>query len=223
MVGNAGSHGHRCDHRCHRGGREGAIILTAGLGRGDGSIGAAVLQLARQSGLRIVGPNCLGILSPRAALNASFAERLPKSGPLALISQSGAIATGIVAWALQRDIGLSGVVSLGDALDVDFGDCLDYFGEDAATRAILLYVEGIADTRKFMSAARKAARVKPVIVLKAGRRSEVRRPRRPTRAQWRAQTRCMMQPFSVPAACACQTSMNCLRCNNICNARGHGG
>ncbi|MGL4812693.1 MAG: GNAT family N-acetyltransferase [Beijerinckiaceae bacterium] len=149
-----------------------AVILTAGIGQGEGSAASEIAAMVRQAGLRIVGPNCLGILSPRAKLNASFAVRLPQPGPLALISQSGAIATGIVEWGIQRQIGFSGIVSLGDALDVDFADCLDYFGQDSITKAILLYVEGIQDARKFMSAARKAARVKPVVVLKAGRRNE---------------------------------------------------
>jgi acetyltransferase len=112
------------------------------------------------------------VLSPRARLNASFAARLPREGPLALISQSGAIAAGLVEWGHHRGVGFSGVVSLGDAVDVDFGDCLDHFAEDPATRAILLYVEAITDARKFMSAASKAARVKPVFVMKAGRHAE---------------------------------------------------
>jgi len=149
-----------------------AIVLTAGLGRGPGSLAERAMSRARAAGLRIVGPNCLGMLSPRARLNASFAVHLPKPGPLALISQSGAIATSVVEWAEERDVGFSGVVSIGDALDVDFGDLIDHFAEDAGTRAILLYVEGILDARKFLSAARKAARVKPVIVLKSGRHSE---------------------------------------------------
>jgi acetyltransferase len=149
-----------------------AIILSAGLGQGEGSLADKVLRTARSSGLRLVGPNCLGVLSPSARMNASFATRLPAAGPLALVSQSGAIAAGIVEWARSRNAGFSGIVSLGEAIDVDFADCLDYFAEDHATRAILLYVEAIKDARKFMSAARRAARVKPVIVLKAGRHAE---------------------------------------------------
>ncbi len=148
-----------------------AIVITAGLGHGPGSIAETVRLKARASGLRIVGPNCLGVLSPRARLNASFARSLPKAGGLALVSQSGAVAAGLVEWARHHGVGFSGVVSLGDAIDVDVGDCLDHFAEDAATQAIMLYVEGVTDARKFMSAARKAARVKPVIALKAGRHS----------------------------------------------------
>lgn len=153
-------------------GARAAVVLTAGLGRGPGSLGEAVRRQAHAAGLRMVGPNCLGLMSPGAKLNASFATRLPRPGPLALISQSGAIAAGVVEWSLRHKVGFSGVVSLGDALDVDFGDCLDHFAEDPATRAILLYIEAISDARKFMSAARRAARIKPVIVMKAGRHGE---------------------------------------------------
>ena len=109
---------------------------------------------------------------PRAGLNASFTASNPRAGDLALISQSGAIAAGLVEWAATQGVGFSAVVSIGDAIDVDFGDLLDYFAQDRATRAILLYVESIRDARKFMSAARAAARGKPVIVIKAGRHAQ---------------------------------------------------
>ena len=127
---------------------------------------------ARATGLRLVGPNCLGVLAPRARLNASFAARMPRAGDLALISQSGAIAAGLVEWSAARGIGFSAVVSLGDQIDVDFGDLLDFFALDRGTRAILLYVESISDARKFMSAARAAARIKPVVVVKSGRHAQ---------------------------------------------------
>jgi acetyltransferase len=148
-----------------------AIVITAGLGHGPGSLAQACEQAARAKGLRIVGPNCLGVLAPSSKLNASFAARMPVAGELALISQSGAIAAGMVDWAAQRHVGFSAIVSIGDQLDVDFGDLLDHFAVDRATRAILLYVESIKDARKFMSAARAAARVKPVVVVKAGRQA----------------------------------------------------
>ncbi|HYF54258.1 MAG TPA: bifunctional acetate--CoA ligase family protein/GNAT family N-acetyltransferase [Salinarimonas sp.] len=146
-----------------------AIVVTAGLGHGPGSLAAKVLEAARRHGLRIVGPNCLGVIAPHARLNASFAARNAPAGDLALISQSGAIAAGLVEWAAKRHVGFSAVVSLGDKTEVDFGDCLDYFAQDRATRAILLYVESIHTARKFMSAARIAARAKPVVVIKSGR------------------------------------------------------
>jgi len=146
-----------------------AIIITAGLGHGPGSLAEATLAAARSHGLRLIGPNCLGVMVPAARLNASFATRMPTAGNLALISQSGAVVAGMVEWAAQRAIGFSAVVSIGDQTDVDLGDLLDYFANDRATRAILLYVESINDARKFMSAARAAARAKPVIGIKAGR------------------------------------------------------
>jgi acetyltransferase len=150
----------------------GAIIITAGLGHGAGSLADATRQAAREHGLRLIGPNCLGVMVPGANLNASFAARMPRAGDLALVSQSGAIVAGLVEWAANRSVGFSAVISLGDQLDVDFGDLLDHFAIDRRTRAILLYVEAIDNARKFMSAARAAARVKPVVVVKSGRHSQ---------------------------------------------------
>jgi acetyltransferase len=145
------------------------IIITAGLGHGAGSLAENAAASARAKGLRLVGPNCLGVMVPGAGLNASFAASMPNRGDLALISQSGAIVAGLVEWAATRSIGFSAIVSLGDDIDVDFGDLLDFFSLDRSTRAILLYVESIKDARKFMSAARAAARAKPVVVVKSGR------------------------------------------------------
>jgi acetyltransferase len=150
-------------------GAAGAVIIPAGLGHGTGSLAEAAERAARKYGMRLIGPNCLGILMPGANLNASFSAHMPVAGNLALISQSGAIATGMVDWAAQRAVGFSGVTSIGDQLDVDIADLLDYYALDGSTRAILLYVEAIKDARKFMSAARAAARVKPVVVVKSGR------------------------------------------------------
>jgi acetyltransferase len=149
-----------------------AIIITSGLGHGPGSLAEACERAARATGLRLVGPNCLGVLVPAVKLNASFAASMPRAGDLALISQSGAIASGLVEWGAMRGVGFSGVVSIGDSIDVDFADLLDYFALDRATRAILLYIESIKDARKFMSAARAAARAKPVLVVKSGRHAQ---------------------------------------------------
>ena len=146
-----------------------AIVLTSGLGHGPGSLAEDCESAARRTGMRLIGPNCLGVLVPAVHLNASFAASMPRPGDLALISQSGAIATGLVEWGAVRGIGFSAVVSIGDSIDVDFADLLDYFALDRATRAILLYIESIKDARKFMSAARAAARSKPVLVVKSGR------------------------------------------------------
>ncbi|MEI2796490.1 bifunctional acetate--CoA ligase family protein/GNAT family N-acetyltransferase [Pseudoxanthomonas sp. F11] len=144
------------------------VVLTAAMGSGPGSPAAQLEALTREKGLRVLGPNCLGVIAPHARLNASLASRFPKAGDLALISQSGAISGGLVEWSMSQPVGFSAVVSLGDALDADFADLLDYFATDSRTRAILLYVEAIRDARKFMSAARAAARTKPVVVVKSG-------------------------------------------------------
>lgn len=145
-----------------------AIIITAGFTQDD-PLTAELREITRRTSIRIVGPNCMGLIAPRAHFDASFAAKPALPGDLALISQSGAIATAILEWAHANKAGFSAVLSLGDKCDVDFADCLDYFAQDRATRAILLYIEDLTDARKFMSAARAAARVKPVLVVKAGR------------------------------------------------------
>jgi len=150
----------------------GAIIVSAGLGHGAGSLAEAADRAARGHRMRLIGPNCLGILMPKVKLNASFTAHMPRVGNLALISQSGAIATGMVDWAAHRNVGFSGIVSVGDQLDVDIADLLDFFALDTDTKAILMYIEAIKDARKFMSAARAAARVKPVVVVKSGRMAQ---------------------------------------------------
>lgn len=158
--------------RAGRRGSAGALIVSAGLGHGPGSLQDAATAAARKYGMRLIGPNCLGIMMPGVSLNASFAAHMPGAGNLALISQSGAIAAGMVDWAAQRGVGFSGIVTIGDQIDVDIADLLDHFAMDHRTRAILLYIEAIKDARKFMSAARAAARVKPVVVVKSGRMAQ---------------------------------------------------
>jgi acetyltransferase len=154
-------------------GVKGAVVITAGfkeLGSAAGrALEQAILDAARPHLLRIVGPNCVGTISTAANLNASFAHLQPQRGGVAFVTQSGAMATTVLDWAAARGIGFSHVVSLGDMTDVDFGDMLDYLATDPGTTAILLYIEAITAPRKFMSAARAAARLKPVIAIKAGR------------------------------------------------------
>jgi acetyltransferase len=153
-----------------------AVVLTAGFGELPGTQGKALeqamLDAAKPYLMRIVGPNCLGVLVPGVGLNATFAHLTPPKGDLAFVTQSGAMATAVLDWANPRNIGFSHMVSLGSMADVDFGDMLDWLALDGRTRAILLYVEAITHARKFMSAARAAARLKPVIVIKAGRHVE---------------------------------------------------
>lgn len=151
------------------------VVITADPEHGVGSLSARLTEIAARTGMRIVGPNCLGVIAPRSGLDASFAAHAAVAGDLAVISQSGAIAAALLAWAHERKIGFSGLVSVGDMADVDFADLLDYFALDHQTRAILLYVESIRDAKGFMSAARAAARVKPVIVIKSGRHARAAR------------------------------------------------
>ena len=153
-------------------GTHAAVIITAGfgeLGQRGQALQQAALEAAKPHLLRMVGPNCVGIMVPRLRLDATFSHLAPPAGEIAFLSQSGAMITAMLDWAVPRGIGFSHVVSLGDMADVDFGDMLDYLAADPSTRAILLYAEGITHGRKFMSAARAAARIKPVLVLKAGR------------------------------------------------------
>lgn len=149
-----------------------AVVISAGFEANDpasGDLRQALLDAAKPHLLRIVGPNCLGVLSPAHGLNASFARGQPPAGRLALVAQSGAVAAAALDWAPAHGLGFSHVVTLGDSLDVDVGDLLDFLGRDTETGAILLYVESLRDARKFMSAARSASRAKPVIVVKGGR------------------------------------------------------
>ncbi|MEY4564537.1 MAG: hypothetical protein RLZZ618_3814 [Pseudomonadota bacterium] len=147
-------------------GTRAVIVVTAGLTLAQKQ---DVLDAAQPHLLRVLGPNCLGLLSPRIGLNASFAHTDALKGDMAFVSQSGALVTAVLDWARTRRIGFSHLVSLGERADVDFGDLLDHLANDSHTRSILLYIESIESPRKFMSAARAAARNKPVIVVKAGR------------------------------------------------------
>lgn len=157
---------------CGRHGVKAAVILSAGFGEG-GPEGRAlerqVLEIARRYGIRLVGPNCLGVMRPAIGLNATFSNGGARPGNLALVSQSGALCTAILDWARPNDVGFSSVISMGTSADVDFGEMLDYLVSDPQTDSILLYIEGIRQARSFMSALRAAARTKPVILVKVGR------------------------------------------------------
>jgi len=157
-------------------GTRAAIVLTAGLGAlrdASGiSLKRAALDAAKPYLLRLLGPNCVGLLVPGIGLNASFAHTDALPGRIAFVSQSGALVTGVLDWARSRGIGFSKFVSLGDSADVDFGDSVDYLASDPGTDAILMYMEDLKQARKFMSAARAAARSKPTLILKSGRAPE---------------------------------------------------
>ncbi|MCG8544635.1 MAG: acetate--CoA ligase family protein, partial [Alphaproteobacteria bacterium] len=152
-------------------GARAAIIVTAGFGEGADRVGAHRQQALHDAaqGMRLVGPNVLGVLVPGSGINASFAHIDAPAGDLAFVSQSGAVVTSVLDWAAARGIGFSHMVSLGDMADVDFGDMLDYLALQPNVRAILLYIEAVTNARKFMSAARIASRAKPVVVIKSGR------------------------------------------------------
>ncbi len=152
-------------------GTRAAVVITAGLTRENG-LRQKMLDAARPHLLRIIGPNVIGLMLPQSRLNAGFFHMAAAPGDIALLSQSGAIATSLIDWAAANGVGFSQIVSLGDMADVDVADCLDMLAGDSKTKAIVLYLESIPNPRKFMSAARAAARVKPVIAIKPGRHSE---------------------------------------------------
>jgi len=159
-------------HACGEHGVRVVIIISAGINESDAqssTLKKAVLDVARQYKIRILGPNCLGLIRPELGLNATFSKNTAKPGQLALVSQSGALCTSILDWSMAHDVGFSSIVSMGDAVDIDFGDILDYLAQDPQTHGILLYAEGVRDARSFMSGLRIAARMKPVVVVKAGR------------------------------------------------------
>jgi len=149
-----------------------AVIITAGFGEAGEkgkALERAVLENAQRYGIRLIGPNCLGVMRPDIGLNATFNKGSAIPGNLAFVSQSGALCTAILDWAESNDVGFSSVISMGSSVDVDFGEILDYLISDIKTQSILLYIEGIRDARSFMSAIRAAARIKPVILVKVGR------------------------------------------------------
>ncbi|MDA3808190.1 MAG: acetate--CoA ligase family protein, partial [Thiomicrorhabdus sp.] len=158
---------------CGEKGVSNAVILSAGF---EDDVGKRLQQkitaIAHSYGMRLLGPNCLGILRPKIGLNATFSKNQASAGNLALVSQSGALCTAVLDWAEANDVGFSLVASTGDAADIDFGEILDYLASDAETHSILLYIEGVTDARRFMSGLKAAARMKPVILLKSGRMPE---------------------------------------------------
>jgi acetyltransferase len=158
--------------QCGKAGILGVIVISAGfkeIGAEGKALEDRINEVKKKYGMRIVGPNCLGIIRPTVRLNATFIDKMPKPGNIAFLSQSGALGSAILDWAMHENIGFSNFVSLGSMIDVDFGDLIDYFGTDPKTKSILMYIEAITDARKFMSAARHFARTKPIIVVKAGK------------------------------------------------------
>ncbi|MFU8843169.1 MAG: GNAT family N-acetyltransferase [Bacteroidales bacterium] len=158
---------------CGEAGVHGIIIMSAGF-KESGPDGKKLEdqvseEVKKHPDMRVIGPNCLGIIVPGFSMNVSFASSMPKKGHVAFISQSGALCTSVLDWAHETNVGFSYFVSIGNSMDVNFGDLIDYFGQDPNTKSIVLYVESITQARAFMSAARAFARKKPIIVYKAGR------------------------------------------------------
>ena len=158
---------------CGEAGINGIVIMTAGF-KETGPDGKRLEETLKEEvskfpNLRVIGPNCLGLIVPGSFMNVSFADGMPRKGHVAFISQSGALCTSVLDWAKEAKIGFSYFVSIGNAMDITFGDLIDYFGQDINTKSIILYVESLANARRFMSAARAFARKKPIIVYKSGR------------------------------------------------------
>jgi acetyltransferase len=160
---------------CVATGVKGAIIISAGFketGPAGAELERQVLMRARRGGIRVVGPNCLGVMNPIGGLNATFAAGMARPGTVGLVSQSGALLTAILDWSLGADVGFSSVVSLGSMLDVGWGDAIYHMGDDPKTESIVIYMETVGDARGFLSAAREVALTKPIIVIKPGRTSQ---------------------------------------------------
>ncbi|TQF17094.1 bifunctional acetate--CoA ligase family protein/GNAT family N-acetyltransferase [Myxococcus llanfairpwllgwyngyllgogerychwyrndrobwllllantysiliogogogochensis] len=160
---------------CAELGVQGAIIISAGFketGEAGARLEREILQIAQAARMRIIGPNCLGVMRPPTGFNATFAGSMARPGNVAFISQSGALLTAILDWSLRESVGFSAFVSVGSMLDVGWGDLIDYLADDPMTRSILIYMESIGDARAFLSAAREVALTKPIIVIKAGRTAQ---------------------------------------------------
>ncbi|MBN8634219.1 MAG: bifunctional acetate--CoA ligase family protein/GNAT family N-acetyltransferase [Anaerolineae bacterium] len=157
---------------CAANGVKGVIIISAGfkeIGAEGAALETEILAIAREHNMRIVGPNCLGVMSPITKINATFAAAMANPGNVAFISQSGALCTAVLDWSFKENVGFSAFVSLGSMLDVGWGDLIDYLGNDPNTKSIVIYMESVGDARSFLSAAREVALKKPIIIIKAGR------------------------------------------------------
>ena len=159
-------------HDCAAQGVRGAIVISAGfkeIGPAGVELERQIMVEARRGNMRVIGPNCLGVMSPLTGLNATFAAAVARPGNVGFISQSGALCTAILDWSLREMVGFSAFLSLGSMLDVGWGDLIYYLGNDPRTRSIVIYMETIGNARSFLSAAREVALNKPIIVIKAGR------------------------------------------------------
>ncbi len=163
---------------CVAAGAKSAVVISAGfreLGEPGAALEQEIQEQLRRGPMRLIGPNCLGIMNPAIGLNATFAQDVPKAGNVAFLSQSGALLSAILDWSHREEVGFSAIVSTGSMLNVGWGDLIYYFGDDPHTKSILLYMESVGDARSFLSAAREVALTKPIIVIKAGRSQQASR------------------------------------------------
>src|ERR1019366_2995304 len=156
---------------CVDAGVKSAVVVSAGFkerGAEGAALEAQIKEQLRRGSMRLIGPNCLGIMNPAIGLNATFAKDAPHAGYVAFLSQSGALLSAILDWSQREEVSFSAIISTGSMLDVSWGDLIYYFGDDPHTKSILLYMESVGDARSFLSAAREVALSKPIIVIKAG-------------------------------------------------------
>ena len=161
--------------QCGRAGVQGIVVISAGFretGEQGRRLEERIEEIRTKYGIRLLGPNCLGFIRPGVGLNTTFVKTMPAPGKIAFISHSGALGSTIIDWVIDAGVGLSMFVSLGSMLDIDFGDLIDYLGDDPKTKSIMIYMEDVGHAKKFMSAARGFARAKPIIVLKPGKFKE---------------------------------------------------
>ncbi len=205
---------------CGEVGVKAIVIISAGFKETGAEVKAReyeIADIARDYNMRIIGPNCMGLIRPSASLNATFTKRIPKPGHVAFLSQSGALGSAVLDWAISKDIGFSAFVSLGSMLDVDFGDLIDYFGDDRETRSIIIYLESIGNARKFMSATKGFARTKPVIILKPGRFQETVKGTKPYIGAVRAEDMYYEAAFHRAGAVRVEEIADLFNCASILN------
>ncbi len=207
---------------CAAAGVKGAVIISAGF-KECGPAGAELEKqiLERRGKMRIIGPNCVGVMLPHIGLNATFAKPLALPGNIGFISQSGALCTAILDWSRSIQLGFSAFISIGSMADVNWGDLIDHLGDDPHTRSILLYMESVGDARSFLSAAREVALTKPIIAIKVGRSGAAAKAAASHTVRSPAATTYSMLLFGVSEFCAWTQSKSCL-VSPSCSANNRG-
>ena len=197
---------------CVDAGVDAAIVISVGFketGERGATLEQDLLREARKGAIRIIGPNCLGLMNPYTGLNATFAASMARPGHIGFISQSGALCTAILDWSQRELVGFSAFVSVGPMLDIGWGDLIQHLGDDPNTRSIVIYMESVGDARSFVSAAREVALSKPIIVLKPGRTEGLQGPRRHTLASSRVRMMCWTRHSAAAALSVWILSPSC--------------